>query len=50
MDQASLMKYGIAAGLLFAAYKYGNGVVKAAALAVAANAIAKRTPYIGAVL
>lgn len=50
MDKESLMKYGIAAGILFAAYKYGNGMVKAGALAIAAGVVAKRVPYLNQVL
>lgn len=50
MNQADLMKLGIAAGILFAAYKYGNGMVKAGALAVAAGIVAKRVPYVKDVL
>jgi hypothetical protein len=50
MNQADMMKYGIAAGILFAAYKYGNGMVKAGALAIAAGVVAKRTPYLKDVL
>jgi hypothetical protein len=50
MSQADLMKYGIAAGVLFAAYKFGPSVVKAGAVAVAAVAIARRVPYVNAVV
>ena len=50
MSQADLMKYGIAAGVLIAAYKFGPAAVKGAAVAVAAVAVAKRLPYVGAVL
>jgi hypothetical protein len=50
MDQKALMKYGIAAAILFGAYKYGNGMVKAGALAIAAGVVAKRTPYLQDVL
>lgn len=46
MDQATLMKYGIAAAILFAGYKYGNGMTKAASVAVAATIVAKRIPYV----
>ncbi|MEH0165580.1 hypothetical protein [Roseateles microcysteis] len=46
MDSESLKKLAIAGGILFAAYKYGNPMVKAAALAVAAGAVAKRVPYV----
>lgn len=50
MDQNAMMKLAIAGGILFAAYKYGNGLVKAGALAVAAGVIAKRVPYVKDVL
>lgn len=46
MTQADLMKYGIAAAILFAGYKYGNGMVKAGAVAIAATIVAKNTPYL----
>lgn len=50
MTQDQLMALAIAGGLVFAAYKFGNGVVKAGAVAVAAVAVAKRIPYVNAVL
>lgn len=50
MTQADLMKLAIAGGILFAAYKYGNGMVKAGAVAVAAGIVAKRVPYVKDVL
>lgn len=50
MDQATLMKYGIAAAIAFAAYKYGGTYGKAGALAVAAVVVAKRVPYVKEVL
>lgn len=50
MSQADLMKYGIAAAILFAATKYGNGMVKGGAIAVAAVIVAKRLPYVKEVL
>lgn len=46
MDASKLMPYAIAGGILFAAYKYGNGMVKAGALAVAATVIARQVPYV----
>lgn len=46
MTQSDLMKLGIAGGILFAAYKWGNPMIKAGALAVAAGVIAKRVPYV----
>jgi hypothetical protein len=50
MSQAEMMKYGIAAGALFAAYKFGPAALKGAAVAVAAVAIARRVPYVKEVL
>jgi hypothetical protein len=50
MNQADMMKFGIAAAILFAGYKYGNGMVKAGALAIAAGVVAKRVPYLKEVL
>lgn len=50
MTQSDLTKLAIAGGILFAAYKYGNGMVKAGALAVAAGVVAKRIPYVRDVL
>ena len=37
MTQADLTKLAIAGAILFGAYKYGNGMVKAGAVAVAAS-------------
>lgn len=50
MNQNDLMKLAVAGGILFAAYKYGNGIVKAGAVAVVAGMVAKRTPYVKDVL
>lgn len=50
MSQADLTKLAIAGAILFAGYKYGNGMVKAGALAVAAGVVAKRIPYVKDVL
>jgi hypothetical protein len=50
MTQADLMKYGIAAAILFAGYKYGNAMTKGAAIAVAGVIVAKRVPYVKDVL
>lgn len=50
MSQADLMKYAMAGAILFAAYKYGNAMVKGGAIAVAAGVIAKRVPYVREVL
>lgn len=46
MNQSDMMKLAIAGGILFAAYKYGNPMLKGAAIAVAGVAIAKRVPYV----
>lgn len=46
MDQSQMMKLAIAGGILFAAYKYGNRMIKGAALAIAGVAVAKRVPYV----
>lgn len=50
MTQADLMKYGIAAGILFAGYKFGPAMVKAGAVAVGAVIVAKRLPYLSSVV
>lgn len=44
------MSIGIAAAMVFAAYKYGNGMVKGAALGVAGVIIGKQIPYVQDVL
>jgi hypothetical protein len=46
MDQSQIMKLAIAGGILFAAYKYGNPMVRGAAIAIAGVAVAKRVPYV----
>ena len=46
MTSAEMTKIAIAGGILFAAYKYGNGLIKAGAVAVAAGMIARRVPYV----
>jgi len=46
MDQSKLMQLAIAGGILFAAYKFGPGPVKAGALALAAVAVGKNVPYV----
>lgn len=43
-------KLAITAGIVFAAYKWGNSMVRAGAVAVAAVALAKRVPYVQEVL
>lgn len=50
MNAEDLKKLAIAGGILFAAYKYGNPMMKAGALAVAAGVVAKRVPYLNQVL
>lgn len=50
MNSDDLKKLAIAGAVLFAAYKYGNGMMKAGALAVAAGIVAKRVPYVRDVL
>jgi hypothetical protein len=46
MTSADMTKIAIAGGILFAAYKWGNGMIKAGAIAVAAGIVAKRVPYV----
>lgn len=50
MDSAQLTKLAIAGGILFAAYRYGNAMVKGGAVAVAAGIVAKQIPYVKDVL
>lgn len=50
LSSTDVQKLGVAAALLFAAYKFGPAPVKAGALAVAAGVIAKRLPYVKDVL
>ena len=50
MDQAKLMQLAIAGGILFAAYKYGNAMVKTGAVSVAAVLVARNVPYLNAVV
>ena len=40
------MNLAIAAGIVFAAYKYGNATVKGAAISIAAVIAAKQLPYV----
>lgn len=46
MTQEQLMNLAIAGGIVFAAYKWGNGIVKAGAASIAAVMVAKQVPYI----
>ncbi len=50
MDSSQIKGLAIAGAILFAGYKYGNNIVKAGSLAVAAVIVAKRIPYVNAVL
>lgn len=50
MTQAEITKYAIAGAILFAAYKYGNAMVKGGAIAIAAVAVGARLPYVKDVL
>lgn len=46
MTSSQMTNLAISAGILFAAYKFGPGVVKAGAVAVAAVIVAKNVPYV----
>lgn len=46
MDTSNLMKLGIAAGILYAAYHFGNDKVKGGAISIAAVIAAKQIPYV----
>ncbi len=47
MTAADMTKYGIAAALLFAAYKWApNAAVKGAVLGVAGTIVAKKLPFV----
>lgn len=46
MDQAKMIKLGAAAAILFAGFKFGGTLGKAAAIAVGANIAAKQIPYL----
>lgn len=46
MNQSEMMRLAIAGGILFAAYKWGNPMLRGAAIAVAGVAVAKRVPYV----
>jgi hypothetical protein len=50
METSDLTKLAIAGGILFAAYRWGNPMLRAGALAVAAGVVAKRIPYVKDVL
>lgn len=50
MNQSQLTSLAIAGAILFAGYKFGPSVVKAGCIAVGAVAIAKRIPYVNAVV
>ena len=46
MTKEQMTQLAIAAGIVFAGYKFGSGVVKAGALAVGAVMVAKQIPYV----
>lgn len=46
MSQTQLMNLAIAGSIVFAAYKFGSGAVKAGALAIGAVIVAKQVPYV----
>lgn len=46
MDTSKLMTLGIAGAIIFAAYKWGNPMVKGGAIAVAAGIVANQVPYL----
>lgn len=46
MDKASLIRIGVTAAALFAAYRYGNAQVKAMALGAAGVVVLKNTPFV----
>lgn len=50
MDQAQITKLAIAGAMLFAAYKWGNAMVKGAAISLAAVAVGKQVPYVKEVI
>ena len=50
MDSAQMTKLAVAAGILFAAYKWGPGWAKAMALGVAGTIVAKQVPYVNEVI
>jgi hypothetical protein len=50
MDTSKLMPMLIAAGILYAGYKYGNAAVKTMALGAAGVIVAKNVPYLNAVV
>lgn len=48
MNSTQLTGLAIAGGIIYAAWKFGNPMVKGAAVSVAAVAIAKKLPYLNA--
>ena len=50
MNTSTLMPYALAAGILYAAYKFGPATVKAGAIAVGAVIVAKHVPYLNTVM
>lgn len=50
MDTAQLTKLGIAAGIVFAGFKFGNPMIRAGAVAIGAVIAAKQVPYLNEVI
>lgn len=46
VDQAQITKLAIAGAILFAGYKWGNAMVKGAAISLAAVAVGRNIPYV----
>ncbi|MGQ0750600.1 MAG: hypothetical protein ACT4PS_08705 [Betaproteobacteria bacterium] len=46
MDSQKLMSLALAAGIIYAAYKFGPAEVKGAALGVAGVIVARQIPYV----
>ena len=46
VNQSQLMNLAIAGAIVFAAYKWGNGMVKGAAISIGAIMAAKNIPYV----
>jgi len=46
MDTAKLTSLGIALGIVYAAFKFGNAPIKGAAVSIAAIMVAKQIPYV----
>lgn len=50
MDTSQITKLGIASGIVFAGFKFGNPMIKAGAVAIAAVIAAKQIPYLNEVI